>query len=79
MAGPARPWTQIVRSSRNWRPFRPAEQPHGRGLILLFLVLFGGLVVITRFLTEDNDGFSAFWPANAVMLVALSPTMQPTC
>lgn len=71
MVGPARPWTQIVQSSRTWRPFRPAEQPRGRGLILLFLVLFGGLVVITRFLIEDNDGFSAFWPANAVMLVAL--------
>ncbi|MFW7266403.1 diguanylate cyclase domain-containing protein [Gluconacetobacter sp. Hr-1-5] len=54
-----------------WRPFRPAEQSHGHDLTLLFLVLFGGLVVTTRFLTQDNDGFSAFWPANAVMLVAL--------
>ncbi|GAA4476957.1 sensor domain-containing diguanylate cyclase [Gluconacetobacter asukensis] len=71
MVGPARPWMTIGRSLTKWRPFREAEQSHGAGLVLILLALFTGLVAITRFLIEDNDGFSVFWPANAVMLVAL--------
>lgn len=71
MAGLPRLRITISGLSGKWRPYRAAEQAYGVGLILSLLALFAGLVAMTRFLIEDNDGFAAFWPANAVMLVAV--------
>ncbi|GBQ82420.1 hypothetical protein AA13595_0924 [Gluconacetobacter johannae DSM 13595] len=38
---------------------------------VLLVLAFGACALTTRFLCSDEFGYSAFWPANAAMLVAL--------
>lgn len=54
-----------------WQPFRRTELKRGVGSAILLVAIFGVCVVVIRTLCTDELDYEAFWPANAVPVVAL--------
>ncbi|NVN31395.1 diguanylate cyclase, partial [Endobacter medicaginis] len=55
----------------HWAPWRRAEARRGVGTMAVLFTLYCALVLATRLLCRDDAGYESFWPANAVLLVAL--------
>ena len=56
---------------RRWRLYRAAEPQRGIRVAALLVVIFVGLVLVTRLFCTDRLGNSSFWPANGALLVAI--------
>ncbi|WP_041249521.1 diguanylate cyclase [Gluconacetobacter diazotrophicus] len=54
-----------------WRPCRRAEPNRSIRHAIVLVLIFGAITVVTRFLCSDDEGYTSFWPPNAVMLAAL--------
>jgi diguanylate cyclase (GGDEF)-like protein len=54
-----------------WRPRRRAEPERGIKTATALILAFAVITVVTRFLCSDDEGYTSFWPPNAVMLTAL--------
>ncbi len=54
-----------------WQPRRRAEPARGIRTAATLTFVFVVTATVTRGLCTDSEGYSAIWPANAVMLVAL--------
>ena len=51
--------------------YRPIGRAHGTRMAVLLVAGFVALAVVTRLGCQDPNGNAGFWPANAVMVVAL--------
>ncbi|MCQ9154062.1 diguanylate cyclase domain-containing protein [Acidomonas methanolica] len=66
-----------VRAARVWRLCRAVEVERGSGTAISLVTVFALLCAGARLIWTDSEGYSAFWPANAVMTVALLTLRLP--